>query len=244
MPKKPDWADGAKIDSLLRKVGGSKLIGKLRPGVNVLYERTDGEVCQCKFVGIRPMVGLIDDVDLPELVLELPGGKTLALMNALKISLAPEVFNPAEKVAEKPAVKKVLRAMQNSGTIGVVASNLTSIGVTEMAKEKSYEELMQEIADLQKQASSVLAAQRKEALGEARALVAKFGFSARELGIGESGGSAAGEGKKQASKEKPEPKFAHPENSALTWSGGRGQKPAWLKKFLEDGRSIDELKPL
>lgn len=112
-----------------------------------------------------------------------------------------------------------------------------------MAKEKSYDELMQEIAELQKQANAVLAAQRKEALADARALVSKFGFTARELGVlGD--GAPADSGGKKASKEKPEPKFAHPDNPALTWSGGRGQKPAWLKKYLEEGGALDSLRKL
>lgn len=34
-------------------------------------------------------------------------------------------------------------------------------------------------------------------------------------------------------------KYAHPENSSVTWSG-RGRKPAWIVEALAAGRSINE----
>ncbi|QEW21486.1 H-NS histone family protein [Marinibacterium anthonyi] len=36
------------------------------------------------------------------------------------------------------------------------------------------------------------------------------------------------------------PKYRHPENSALTWSG-RGRKPAWLMQALENGTPEEDL---
>ena len=36
------------------------------------------------------------------------------------------------------------------------------------------------------------------------------------------------------------PKFRHPENPALTWSG-RGRHPAWFKEAIDAGRKRDDL---
>lgn len=35
------------------------------------------------------------------------------------------------------------------------------------------------------------------------------------------------------------PKYAHPENPTLTWTG-RGRRPAWIKEGLEAGKSLDD----
>ena len=52
-----------------------------------------------------------------------------------------------------------------------------------MAKDKTYEELLQQINELQQQANQILQAERGEALEQAKELVQKFKFTARELGI-------------------------------------------------------------
>ncbi len=36
------------------------------------------------------------------------------------------------------------------------------------------------------------------------------------------------------------PKYAHPDNPKLTWSG-LGRKPAWLQELLAEGRNLNEL---
>lgn len=35
------------------------------------------------------------------------------------------------------------------------------------------------------------------------------------------------------------PKYRHPENPQLTWTG-KGRKPAWITQALENGESIDQ----
>ena len=37
------------------------------------------------------------------------------------------------------------------------------------------------------------------------------------------------------------PKFRHPKNANLTWSG-RGKKPTWLKELLEQGTKLETLR--
>jgi DNA-binding protein H-NS len=36
------------------------------------------------------------------------------------------------------------------------------------------------------------------------------------------------------------PKYVHPENPSLTWTG-RGRQPDWFKKALEDGKSREDM---
>ena len=37
------------------------------------------------------------------------------------------------------------------------------------------------------------------------------------------------------------PKYAHPENPELTWTG-RGRKPRWLAEALDQGKSLEDMK--
>lgn len=39
---------------------------------------------------------------------------------------------------------------------------------------------------------------------------------------------------------RPEPKFANPENATDTWSG-RGRKPLWFIRALQNGKKADDL---
>ena len=48
-------------------------------------------------------------------------------------------------------------------------------------------------------------------------------------------------GKKSRSVKPVAPKYAHPENPSITWSG-RGRKPKWFEEALADGKSEDDLK--
>ena len=70
--------------------------------------------------------------------------------------------------------------------------------------------------------------QRNEARAAAEAKAKEFGYSLADL-IGKA---------KTKPKASP-PKYRHPENSALTWSG-RGRQPAWIKEGLQAGKSLDD----
>jgi DNA-binding protein H-NS len=85
--------------------------------------------------------------------------------------------------------------------------------------------------------------QRGQALDEIKSIVAKYGLKLNEV-IGK---PDTRKPRKDAAKsaEKPEKKSAtilyrHPENPQLTWSGGRGRRPQWIKDWEAAGRSIDE----
>jgi DNA-binding protein H-NS len=91
----------------------------------------------------------------------------------------------------------------------------------------------QELQDLNKRVDKALAdydtRQRREAKAEAERLAATYGFSLSDL----VGSKANKDGKKNP------PKYAHPENPELTFTG-RGRKPKWLLEELDKGRSLDD----
>lgn len=70
---------------------------------------------------------------------------------------------------------------------------------------------------------------KKAALAELEAKAAELGFSLNDLT------GAAGRGRKVNP-----PKYRHPENSALTWSG-RGRQPEWYKELVAAGTDPDTL---
>ena len=70
---------------------------------------------------------------------------------------------------------------------------------------------------------------RKEALAAAEAAAREHGYSVAEL---------VGESPKKTRTALP-PKYRHPENPELTWSG-RGRQPEWMKDALENGQSKDD----
>jgi DNA-binding protein H-NS len=93
---------------------------------------------------------------------------------------------------------------------------------------------LDELKSLQKNVASAIAdfedRKREEARRALEELARQKGFSFEEL--------AAISSKK---KRKPvAPKYAHPENPDITWSG-RGRKPRWVTAALDSGKSLDDL---
>lgn len=72
---------------------------------------------------------------------------------------------------------------------------------------------------------------KKEALLAVEAKAKEMGFSLAEL---------MGEGKAGGKRQKVAPKYAHPENPSLTWTG-RGRKPKWIEEALTSGKSLDDM---
>ena len=71
--------------------------------------------------------------------------------------------------------------------------------------------------------------QRKEAVSKAIEIAKAAGFSSLEEMMASQPAKPA----------KAEPKYRHPENPDLTWSG-RGRKPSWIVEALEAGKSLDD----
>ncbi|MCA8883160.1 MAG: H-NS histone family protein [Rhodobacteraceae bacterium] len=93
---------------------------------------------------------------------------------------------------------------------------------------------LDELKSLQKDVAKAIdqyeAKKRKEALDAVEALAREKGFTLSEL-------TGAAPAKK--TKSALPPKYKHPENPALTWSG-RGRQPGWIKEGLESGKSLDD----
>lgn len=92
-----------------------------------------------------------------------------------------------------------------------------------------------ELKTLQKQVAKAIdnfeQRKRDEALEAAKAIASEHGFKLEDL-------MSDGPTKKQ--KSKAAPKYAHPENPELTWTG-RGRKPYWVNEHLEAGKAMDDL---
>lgn len=102
---------------------------------------------------------------------------------------------------------------------------MSTIDVSALSKD----ELLKLRKDLDKAIENYDRRQRKEALAAAEAKAREMGFSLAEL----TGGGAPGD----KGTVNP-PKYQHPENPELTWTG-RGRQPAWIKEGLEEGKSLD-----
>ena len=94
---------------------------------------------------------------------------------------------------------------------------------------------LDELKSLQKQVAKAIEnfeqRKRDEALAAAKAIASEHGFKLEDL----MGGTPS-----KKTKTKAAPKYAHPENSELTWTG-RGRKPVWIIEHLEAGQSLDDL---
>lgn len=94
----------------------------------------------------------------------------------------------------------------------------------------------QELRDLKVEIDKELKKRRKDevklAQKELKTVAERYGFSLSELLNGQAPKAAGSKGAA---------KFAHPDDSAKTWSG-RGRKPAWVKEWEGKGRSIEDLR--
>ena len=70
---------------------------------------------------------------------------------------------------------------------------------------------------------------KAEARAAAEKAIKEYGFSLEEL----VGGSKRG-GSKSV------PRYRHPENASITWTG-RGRKPGWVVSHLDGGGKIEDL---
>lgn len=94
----------------------------------------------------------------------------------------------------------------------------------------SYEELLSQIKSLEAQAENARKQEIAGAISEIRAIMAKFGISADDLGLGGKGGKV-----KRAS---AAAKYRDPV-SGNTWTG-RGRRPAWAVELEKQGKSLED----
>ena len=98
-------------------------------------------------------------------------------------------------------------------------------------KEMTLDELKSLQIKVKQEIESFEQLKRKEALDAIKEIEKQYGYKAQDLLASISEPKA---------KSKVAPKFAHPENPEITWSG-RGRKPNWINQHLEAGKPIDEL---
>lgn len=92
----------------------------------------------------------------------------------------------------------------------------------------SLEELETLHKDVTKAISTFKERQRLEAIAALETKAKEMGFNLFDLTGGAKRKGSGGF-----------PKFVHPENPALTWTG-RGRQPAWIKEGLAAGKSLGD----
>lgn len=101
-------------------------------------------------------------------------------------------------------------------------SNLTAAELRELQQQIPFE--------LKRRESQ----EKNEALIQVRAVAKSLGYALEEL-VDKEGRTRSGTGVKVM------PKYRHPENAALEWTG-RGRQPMWVKAWVEAGGSLDSLR--
>lgn len=84
--------------------------------------------------------------------------------------------------------------------------------------------------------------QRNKALGEIKTIAAKYGLKLEEL-VGTSVSRVKTRKTRRKKTVQPAEKrvlYRHPENPQLTWSGGRGRRPQWVREWLASGHGLEE----
>ena len=89
---------------------------------------------------------------------------------------------------------------------------------------------LDQLKEINKKSAAAIASyenrQRKEAVSKATEIARAAGFSSLEEMMA-------------SQPAKAEPKYRHPENPEMTWSG-RGRKPSWIVEALEAGKMIND----
>lgn len=94
----------------------------------------------------------------------------------------------------------------------------------------------QTIAELESQRQTILAARRADDLAKAKKLIEQHGFTSTELGLKDRQPES-----REVRKVSHPPKYQHPEKPELQWAGYKGPKPQWVKDWLAEGKTLDEL---
>ncbi|MCU0841776.1 MAG: H-NS histone family protein [Thiobacillaceae bacterium] len=94
----------------------------------------------------------------------------------------------------------------------------------------TYKELQDQIAALQKQAEEARKQEIAAVVNEIKAKMAEFGISVEDLGY-----AARGRGRKRGASGAY--KYRNPATGE-TWTG-KGRKPGWMVKALQEGKTMD-----
>lgn len=73
------------------------------------------------------------------------------------------------------------------------------------------------------------------------AILSLFSYGRKERGVSTNKNKVTIRVLKGARYAAGEPRYRHPTIPSLTWSGGRGRKPSWVKVLLEEGYRLSDL---
>lgn len=104
-------------------------------------------------------------------------------------------------------------------------------------------ELQKLASRIEKEIESRNKKKRGQAMEEIKTIVAKYGLKLGEV-MSQPAARKPRVGTKKIA-DKPAKKrvavlYRHPENPALTWTGGRGRPPKWIKDWEAAGHSLEE----
>ena len=100
---------------------------------------------------------------------------------------------------------------------------------------KTYEQVLQEIEQLQTQAEQLRKAEITAVIKELKAKISKYKLTAKDLGLEPVNPLAL----PVVEKTKMPPKYRNPDNEKETYTG-KGPKPEWLKKKEAEGKTKEE----
>ncbi|AOY95299.1 endonuclease [Cupriavidus sp. USMAA2-4] len=95
----------------------------------------------------------------------------------------------------------------------------------------TYQEIVQQINALQKQAEEIKAREQAAVIADIRQKIEQYGLTADDLGFGAK--PVAG---KKASRKVP---VRYRDNAGNTWTG-RGKRPGWLTQALAAGKQVED----
>lgn len=109
------------------------------------------------------------------------------------------------------------------------------------SKQTSFSDLLEQMNALKDQLTSQ-AQERVDAIkAELNEISQVTGKSIPELlGISAGGSSTGSKGRSVSGKSPAAPKYKHPEQEGLTWTG-RGRQPRWYSEFIEAGGKEEDL---
>jgi DNA-binding protein H-NS len=100
----------------------------------------------------------------------------------------------------------------------------------------TYLELKEQAEKLLAEAERMREQEISDAIADIKSKIDLYGLTAADLGLARQSGGPGNSRSKPATKAAI--KYRGPNGE--TWSGGRGRKPQWVTKALQEGRSLDE----
>lgn len=95
----------------------------------------------------------------------------------------------------------------------------------------NYQDILKQIADLQKQAEEIKTREKSAVLKEIAEKISQYGLTAEDLGFSSRGTAGKRPVRKVA--------VRYRDSAGNTWTG-RGKRPSWLVKELANGKSIND----